>query len=988
MDENEESLRRSVMFLRWQLEAMPRNDPERADRVAEMAAALARLFERTTEISVLREAIAAFRAAAEVHESRYHEDLRQLLSRLFLATTEFDPRLLKQALSALYPSAPEDTAPAAGLPELVTALRREYELTDDLPTLRDAVAAARLLVKFTRVDDPRSGARQVELATVLWQVSGRDGDLALLDEALRITRAASPDADRSNLLALILKRRYELTGDVDALREAVEFGREADSYQGNLADALRVLAERTSDLAMAREAVALARQAIGGLRADDAEWAQTQAVLGGALTHLASRTNDTPTAAEAVRESRKAVVVTPVHHPAYLTRLTMLYRGLMLQYDTAPEQTVLDEALAVARDLVGTAPKDHPDRGKHLSYLSRALRAVFLRGNGNSVLDLKESTEYARQAVAGTPPNHPDRAINLADLADLLQLMHERTHDRVSLREFLTTNTAIAKMSAAPVDQRIEAARRAAQADLSLGRQRHALTMIRLATDLLPQLGLRDVDRADREHRVAAAHKLPATAAAVAVAAGQPGLAVELLEQTRGVVFAGTLDTREDVVELRQAAPELLDRFDLLREEINAADHEITSPSFGEHRDTTGRHPRELATRRADLSRDWDELLAEIRQQPGLAGFQRPTPVAELRTHADQGPIVSVVADESGHALILRDESDGTDEPVLVVDLPAVTRANVVQQTEVFRTALGVALDREQPVRARRTAQARLREVLAWTWDTITEPVLEGLGRTGPPAAGEPWPRVWWCPVGVVTTLPLHASGRDTDSVVDRVISSYTPTIRALAHARRDGPPKPSTSVVTVPDAPQSPPLPGATQEAELVCERILGAAVLSTATRATVLDALREHGIVHLACHGYADLRDPSASRLLLPDHLTDPLTLHTITRLNLRHAQLAYLSACSTTDTNQEHADEATHLTAAFQLAGYRNVIGTLWPINDQTAIDVAKDFYTDLTAGGSAPPDPARSALALHHAVRVLRDAAPALPSRWAAYLHSGA
>src|ERR1044072_3093337 len=119
MDENEESLRQSVMYVRWQLEAMPRNDPGRADRVAELAAALALLFERTGEISVLREAITAYRAAVAAHGSRYHEDLRRLLSPLLREMTEFDPQLLEQALAALYSSVPGTTAPAAGLAELV-----------------------------------------------------------------------------------------------------------------------------------------------------------------------------------------------------------------------------------------------------------------------------------------------------------------------------------------------------------------------------------------------------------------------------------------------------------------------------------------------------------------------------------------------------------------------------------------------------------------------------------------------------------------------------------------------------------------------------------------------------------------------------------------------------------------------------------------------------------------------------------------------------
>lgn len=1028
MDENEESLRQTVMYLRWKLEGISQTDPERAECFARIAGALLRLFERTTEVAVLREAITACRTAItlttadHVNYSRYNRDLRQMLLHLFKNTTDLDMRNFEHALRWSYPptanaggSSPGNGIPVAWLSKLASALRLEYQQTDDLPTLRDAVETAGRVVEFAQPDDPDLGMYRASLASLLWILSGRDGDLEILDEALRIMRGSLPnfppeDEDRGaqlNLLALILKRRYELTGDVRALQEAADFGREAVSatsrtrrvaatYKGNLADELRMLSERTSDLAMAREAVLLSQEAVGDLQPDDSEWAETQSTLGSSMTDLAMRTGDEQTIQNAVRESRKAVVATPVNHPDYLSRLNVLYRALMLQYDKSTEPSVLDQALKVARDLAGTAPADHPDRGQYLSHLSSALREFFLSGNGNSVQDLKDSTEFARQAVASTPPNHPDRATNLSSLSDLLHLLFERTHDPVSLREFIITNSAIAKMSGASVSQRITAAQKAAHADLQLGRDRHAMVMIRLATELLPQLGLRDVDRADREHRVSAAHKLPATAAAAAIAAGQPGHAVELLEQTRGVVFAGTLDTREDVAELRQAAPDLLPRFQQIRDEINAADHEITLPSFGEHRDATGRHPRELAARRATLSRQWDELLEQIRQRLGLAGFQRPTPIADLCRHADQGPVISIVADESrAHALIIRNDPS---DPVSVVDLPAaVTRATVLRQADAFRTALGVAIDREQSARARRNAQPCMLDVLAWTWDNITEPVLSRLGRTGPPPEGEPWTRVWWCPVGVVTMLPLHAAGHHgspphADTVTGRVISSYTPTIRALAHARRDSSGTQSTLVVAVPDAPESPPLDGAAQEADLVRDFIPEAAVLpaagATASRDTVIEVLRQHGIVHLACHGYANLRDPSASRLLLHDHVTNPLTLHTITRLNLRHAQLAYLSACSTTDTNQEQADEATHLTAAFQLAGYRNVIGTLWPINDQTAITVARDFYADLTANRTKPPDPGRAAHALHHAVRKLHDTTPALPSRWAAYIHSGA
>jgi CHAT domain-containing protein len=142
-----------------------------------------------------------------------------------------------------------------------------------------------------------------------------------------------------------------------------------------------------------------------------------------------------------------------------------------------------------------------------------------------------------------------------------------------------------------------------------------------------------------------------------------------------------------------------------------------------------------------------------------------------------------------------------------------------------------------------------------------------------------------------------------------------------------------------------------------------------------------------HFACHGLWDWANPAASRLLLTDHDSAPLTVTALMRLHLADADLAYLSACSTTLTSQALADEAVHLTAAVHLAGYRQVIGTLWPITDTAAARIATDVYTHLTNGGTQPARTQDSAHALAEATRDLRDDHPALPTRWAAHLHLG-
>ena len=158
--------------------------------------------------------------------------------------------------------------------------------------------------------------------------------------------------------------------------------------------------------------------------------------------------------------------------------------------------------------------------------------------------------------------------------------------------------------------------------------------------------------------------------------------------------------------------------------------------------------------------------------------------------------------------------------------------------------------------------------------------------------------------------------------------------------------------------------------------------------TKAAVLERLPGCSIAHFACHGRSDPADPSRSQLLLHDHRQDPLTVAALAPLALGHAQLAYLSACSTARaTNSRLADEAIHLTSAFQMAGFPHVIGTLWEIGDQVAVDITRDFYSAITNPDDTI-DAGRAAEALHHAIRAQRDRQPGTPYLWASHIHAGA
>ena len=101
-------------------------------------------------------------------------------------------------------------------------------------------------------------------------------------------------------------------------------------------------------------------------------------------------------------------------------------------------------------------------------------------------------------------------------------------------------------------------------------------------------------------------------------------------------------------------------------------------------------------------------------------------------------------------------------------------------------------------------------------------------------------------------------------------------------------------------------------------------------------------------------------------------------------RHADLAFLSACSTAEIAMDMADEAHHLAAAFQIAGFRHVVATQWGTNDRVAVGISRGFYDGVNQPGHAHADGA--AEALHHAVRAVRADGHSA-HLWAPYVHYG-
>jgi hypothetical protein len=524
--------------------------------------------------------------------------------------------------------------------------------------------------------------------------------------------------------------------------------------------------------------------------------------------------------------------------------------------------------------------------------------------------------------------------------------------------------------------------------------------------------------RGDQEFWLSGFAGIGPEAAAYCLEAGKPEHAVELWEQGRGVLLGQALDLRTDVTRLAGQHPRLAADFTRLRDELDVAGQTgmagtVPPPGAGTEQpggggtevpesDGTGAGRRKPAAhdamieRRRELADNFDDLIERIRSQPGFGRFLLPPAYAEVARLASSGPLVLINVNYGRSDALLVTPGD-----LDVVSLPELTPRAVHDQVTSLFPALGDADNPSGGLSGRPPDEERLTRILEWLWDAVTGPVLTRLGITGPPPRDGDWPRLWWCPAGPLAFLPLHAAGYHDSSrfdssprtVLDRVISSYTPTMRALSYARRPSaganvsPDERRVLVVAMPHTPSAPDLPGAAQETALL-RGLFGdlATIADTATTAThdgILAALPQFTWTHFACHGISYAADPSASELLLHDYRQKPLTVLDIARLHLDDAQFAYLSACSTALTGAALPDEAIHLASAFQLAGYRNVIATSWPIADGPAGRIAANVYNalaeDVTAGSAAT--------ALHHAIRGMRAIFPARPAMWAAFTHHG-
>jgi CHAT domain-containing protein len=808
-------------------------------------------------------------------------------------------------------------------------------------------------------------------------------------------------------LAIGVYKRHELTGsksDIDlavfSLQTAVGMTREGDPGWVGMVNNLGVMLisryKRTGAMADLEEAIGVARQAVAATPDDYPDRAACLNNLGNKLESRYERTGAMADLEEAISVARQAVAATPDDHPDRAGRLNNLGTKLESQYERTGAIADLEESISMARQAVAATPDDHPDRAAWLNNLGTKLESRYKRTG--AMADLEESISVARQAVAATPDDHPDRAGWLNNLGTKLQSRYERTGAMADLDDASFYLQKAWNTTMAIPFHRVQAAARCIKLLTLRGDINVAIRLGKDVIHLLPIVNTKLLDRNDQQYVISTFTGVAAGLCALLLASNQVEDALQYLEKGRAVVLSQLIDGRSDISDLAQKYPDIARRYEELRDAANA-------PLRGLEQNPAR---AQVLERRLQSASDLDACIEQIRTLPVHERFLLGQTTAEIRECAAGGSIVVVNITE------FRNDA--------IIIMPTVVKAVSLSKLSVSDAKAWLSKDWTGRRADRAVKNRNYLAYLAWLWESCVEQILDEVRALQDPLTNSLL-RVWWIGSGLASSMPFHAAGihqvGSAETAYHRAVSSYAPSIKALAHACKRAKGSETTNgsllAVSMPTTPaeegqKAPPnLPGATLEKDAVLaatNRHLLAQVMEQPSVGEVLEGLQRCCVAHFACHGSTDHIDPSKSGLILQRQrdiqgnregeesdggagpVQDRLTVGRISEVNLQHARLAYLSACSTAQNKAERlADEVIHVVSGFLAAGFPHVVGCLWPSNDRVCVEVASAFYSSLFKQGESRWRDGQMAVSLREAVMKVRAGDMGMPLNWAQFVHYG-
>jgi CHAT domain-containing protein len=441
--------------------------------------------------------------------------------------------------------------------------------------------------------------------------------------------------------------------------------------------------------------------------------------------------------------------------------------------------------------------------------------------------------------------------------------------------------------------------------------------------------------------------------------------AFEVLELSRARSLLALLSERDLLVE-DGIPPDL-------EQERRRTDAEYQRAYQGAQRaDPADRSRSEAALQRmVELRDQQNRIAAQIRElSPRLADvrYPEPLPLAQIQAALEPGTVLlaySVGEEATVLFAITRDDVEAAAVPA--------GEAELARRIGEWRREIEKGVPRP----------AFYQEARA-LYDVLLRPAEVPLQKAT---------RLLVSPSGPLHGLPFAALMRDDRYLVEwkpiTIVPSGTMQAQWVRSRRKPG----SCSLVAFADplhpAADKPLLPESRREVEAIAvacpERTLHVGDEATEEQAKRLP--KDARYVHFACHAIVDERLPLDSALVLDatapqegrasgeDGLLQAWEIYERVRVD---ADLVTLSACDSGSGKALAGEGLLGLTRAFQYAGARTVLASLWSVSDRSTVDLMRDFYAGL--GRGLPKD---DALRQAQVAAIGTKAVRSRPLRWAGF-----
>ncbi len=501
------------------------------------------------------------------------------------------------------------------------------------------------------------------------------------------------------------------------------------------------------------------------------------------------------------------------------------------------------------------------------------------------------------------------------------------------------------------------------------------------------------ITRGSQENELLKSSHLHSRLAYALAKAGDPRAAIVALEQSRSRSLSKALEQYQSKFqELQQLAPDLCQRYQKLSEQLRALEiqhpglHEFSATRINSSKITSvlgsqfqqgskNLAHEDLYEETLRIRQDLDQIVSQIQQIPEYADFLREPSFEQHIASAARPrvPLVYLACASSAGCLALIVDHTGSIETIwldiFAGDMTSFSGSLVLSNNGALH---GYVTQWLMAYKQRDTDPQAWKDVLEYEtarlWE-IMSPIIEHLKSRDIEQAV-------LIPTGLLGFLPLHAAWTEDNSTstgkryaLDEICFTYAPNARSINAAQEIAQRTGTDSILAI-DNPLKD-LRNASREVTAAVANFYQPQILKheQATIESVLDALSHCNMLHLSCHGTADLREPLNSGLSMSDGL---LTLRDLLNLRLSEQggiRLAVLSACETGLTGIDLPDEAISLPTGLLQAGVASVVASLWSVSDLSTMLLLVRFYDLWRKEGLAP------AVALQRAQQWLRDSTEA-------------